>query len=312
MGDFDVFAVAGPTAVGKSQVALKIALEASAEVVSADAFQVYCYMDIGTAKVPINERIFPLHHMIDVCLPDEEYSVARYQREARACIEGILKRGKKAVVCGGTPLYLTALLFDIEIPPEKKIPGLRDELVKEAKKSPESVVARLKEIDPEALIYINPNNLRRVIRAIELFEQAGVRYSELYRRWTNRKPYYKKSLIIWLYREREEIYSAIEERVSKMFKSGLIEEAISLRRRFKFSSTAIQAIGYREVFDYLDGKISLEESIELIRQRTRNYAKRQMSWFRNDARFEPVDISGCTGEEAAEKILNRFFSKDLM
>jgi tRNA dimethylallyltransferase len=97
-----------------------------------------------------------------------------------------------------------------------------------------------------------------------------------------------------------------------MFKSGLIEEAISLRRRFKFSSTAIQAIGYREVCDYLDGKISLEESIELIRQRTRNYAKRQMSWFRNDARFEPVDISGCTGEEAAEKILNRFFSKDLM
>lgn len=307
VSDFDVFAIAGPTAVGKSEIALKIASKASAEVVSADAFQVYCYMDIGTAKLPLNERIAPLHHMIDVCLPDEEYSVARYQKEARACIEGILKRGKKVIVCGGTPLYLTALLFDIEIPPEKKIPGLREELLKEAKKSAKKILSKLEEIDPEALNYIDPKNLRRIIRAIELFEQAGIRYSELYKRWLKRKPYYEKSLIIWLHREREEIYKAIEERVMRMFEKGLVEEARSLRERFTLSNTAMQAIGYREVFGYLDGRISFNDCVELIKQRTRNYAKRQMSWFRNDKNFMPIDISGCTKEEAAEKILNRFF-----
>lgn len=307
MQDLDVIAIAGPTAVGKTNISIELALKINAEIVSADAFQVYCYMDIGTAKLPLKKRLNPLHHMIDVCLPEEEYSVVRYQKEARGCIENILKRDKKVIVCGGTPLYLVALLFNIEIPPEKKIPGLREELLKTASTNPKALIEKLKSIDPEALLYINPSNTRRIIRAIELYEQAGVKYSELYRRWKLRSPYYK-SRILWVYREREELYRLIEERVERMIINGFIDEVKFLVENFKLSKTALQAIGYKEIYEYLNGKITLDEAIETIKKKTRNYAKRQISWFRNDPGFIPVDISGYTTEEAVEKIMNRHLS----
>lgn len=305
MEEVSVIAVAGPTAAGKTEIALELASKLDAEIVSADAFQVYCYMDIGTAKLPVKKRLNPLHHMIDVCHPEEEYSVIRYQKEARSCIENIVKRGKKAIICGGTPLYLVALLFNIEIPPEKKVPGLREELLQTASTNPKALIEKLKSIDPEALLYINPSNLRRIIRAIELYEQAGVKYSELYRRWKSRSPYYR-SRILWVYREREELYKLIEERVEKMMINGFVDEVNFLRENFKLSKTALQAIGYKEIYDYLNGKISLDEAVELIKKKTRNYAKRQISWFRNDPGFVPVDISGYTTEEAVEKIMNRY------
>lgn len=301
----DILVIAGPTAVGKTEIALYIARMLDLEIISADAFQVYCYMDIGTAKIGLPERLDPVHHMIDICLPDSEFSVADYKKMAEECLHGILRRNRKALVVGGTPLYLTALLFDISIPPEKKKEGLRESLIQEYQRDPSLLVKKLGEIDPDALEIIDPRNHRRLIRAIEIYEQCGVRYSELYRRWKKRKPVYNAKML-WLFRERKEIYSAIEERVEKMMLSGLLDEVRFLSRHFNLSRTARQAIGYKELIDYLEGKVSLEEAVETIKKRTRNYAKRQISWFNNDSSFTPVDISGLDSFEAAEKILNRY------
>lgn len=301
----DVLVIAGPTATGKTETSIHIARQVDCEIISADAFQVYCYMDIGTAKPDLYRRIDPCHHMIDVCMPDRNFSVADYRRHAEKCLKGILERGRKALVVGGTPLYITALVFDIEIPEERKIPGLRESLIEQYRTRPESLVKKLGEIDPDALKIIDARNPRRLIRAIELFEQSGVRYSELYRRWKLRKPAYN-SLILWLYREREEIYKAIEKRVDRMIELGLVDEVRFLKENFNLSATARQAIGYREILSYLEGRISFEDAVQETKRRTRNYAKKQISWFKNDINFIPVDVSGLTSEEAAEKILNRY------
>ncbi len=303
----EIITIAGPTATGKSEIAIKIAKYlGNAEIISADAFQIYCYLNIGTAKLPFQRRLNPLHHMIDVCLPDKSFSVAAFQTMARKCLEGAISRGKKAVITGGTPLYLIALLFDIEIPQEKEIPGLRDSLLERASADYPGLLNHLSEIDPEALNLIHPANKRRVIRAIEIFEKTGIKYSELHRRWKNRKPAYN-GLNLWVYRERQELYEAIEERVDRMIEVGLVEEVKSLINRFNLSHTARQAIGYKEIIEYLEGKISLSEAVEKIKKRTRNYAKKQISWFKAENRFIPVDISGLSNDEAANKIINRFF-----
>jgi tRNA dimethylallyltransferase len=243
--------------------------------------------------------------MIDVRFPDQNFSVAEYKQEAGRCLKSVLGRKKTAIVCGGTPLYLTALLFDFEIPPENKKEGLREELFEIAERDISLLIERLKTIDPEALSLIDQRNVRKIVRAIELYEQAGVRYSELYKRWKEKKPL-KGTLLLWIYRERSEIYEAINQRVDKMIKLGFVEEVSWIRERFNLSQTARQAIGYQEIIAYLDGKISLEEAIDQIKKRTRNYAKRQISWFKNEKHFLPVDISGLSCKEAAEKIFNRY------
>lgn len=303
---FDIIAIAGPTASGKTDLSIAIAYALDSEVVSADAFQVYCYMDIGTAKIPVRNRLNPIHHMIDICMPDKDFSVAEYKTLAEKCLTGIFKRNKKAVVVGGTPLYITALLFDIEIPPEEKKDGLRESLLQEYRKDPTIIINKLKEVDPDALDIIDHRNGRRLIRALELYFQAGIRYSELYRRWQNRTPIYN-SLNLWLYCERKELYRRIDLRVESMIQNGFVDEVKFLIENFNLSRTASQAIGYKEIADYLRGKISLECAVETIKRRTRNYAKRQISWFRNDKNFTAIDISGLSIEEAAEKILNRYF-----
>jgi len=264
-------------------------------------------MNIGTAKLPLSKRLDPPHHMIDVRLPDQGFSVADYKREATMCLQSVLSRKELALVCGGTPLYLTALLFEFEIPPETKKEGLREELVEIARKDISLLIERLKAVDPEAINIIDHRNVRRVIRAIELYEQAGVRYSELYRRWKNKKTV-KDALLLWVFRERTEIYRAIDARVNKMISSGLIEEVKWLSENFNLSRTASQAIGYKEILTYLEGKMTLEDAVELIKKRTRNYAKRQISWFKNEKSFVPVDISGLSSKEAAEKIYNRYLT----
>lgn len=300
----NVLGITGPTGAGKTQVSLCLAQRLGAEIVSCDSMQVYCYMDIGTDKLPADRRTNPIHHMIDVAMPDEDYSVARYQREARACMDGIFARGRVAIVCGGTPLYLNALVCDINIPPQPDNSELRKKLLEEERKSPGYLIKRLKEIDPEALDLIEPENTRRLIRAVELYELSGVKYSELHRRWKNRKLIYD-ACILCLYREREEVYENINKRVEQMFERGLIEETKFLLENFNLSRTARQALGYKEVIDYLNGKQSLEETKEMVKKRTRNYAKRQISWFRNDPNVEMFDISGLEPEEACEKIINR-------
>ncbi|MCX7831775.1 MAG: tRNA (adenosine(37)-N6)-dimethylallyltransferase MiaA [Actinobacteria bacterium] len=302
---FDIIAIAGPTASGKTDLSIAIANALDAEVVSADAFQVYCYMDIGTAKIPVKNRLNPLHHMIDICMPDKDFSVAEYKTLAEKCLNGVFRRNKKAIVVGGTPLYMTALLFDIEIPEEVKKDGLRESLLQEYRKDPSSIIKKLNEIDPDALDIIDLRNGRRLIRAIEIYMQAGVRYSDLYRRWKNRKPVYN-SLNLWLYCEREELYRRIDLRVERMIQRGFVDEVKFLIENFNLGKTASQAIGYKEIADYLQGKISFENAVETIKRRTRNYAKRQISWFKNDNNFTAIDISGLSIEEAVEKILNRY------
>lgn len=261
-------------------------------------------MDIGTAKPDWSTRFSPIHHMIDITTPDTNFSVALYQEMARNCIKEIKERDKIPLVVGGTPMYVTALLCNIEIPPGTLDSDLRKRLVKLAKKDPEKLWEKLEQVDPDAIELIQENNLRRVIRAIEIYTLTGKKYSQLRKNWNNRELVYNTNIFA-LIREREEIYKRINRRVDLMVQKGLFEETEHLKEKWNLSKTALQALGYKEALSYIKGDISKDEAVELIKKRTRRFAKRQLSWFRNDKFVTLLDISGLTDKEAAEKILNR-------
>lgn len=299
--------IAGPTAVGKTGVSLELtaalaARGAPVEVVSADSMQVYVGMDVGTDKLPLPARLDPPHHMIDVCLPDENFSAARYREEARACLGGIAARGSTAIVVGGSTLYLTALLTDIEIPPGDLGSELRRELDERAKRDPEGLVRELRRVDPASFAsgLIDPANVRRVVRALEIYRATGLPYSELNRRWRERRPRYEMDAVL-LVRDRTELYARVERRVDEMVARGLVEETRALLAR-GIGTTASQALGYREAAAYLRGELAFDAMVEEIKKRTRRYAKRQMTWFRAEPWYRPIDVTGLDAAAAAARV----------
>ncbi len=280
-----VLAVVGCTASGKTATAVELALRLDGEIVSCDSMQIYREMDIGTAKPDAAERRGVAHHLMDFVDPCDPagYSCADYVRDARAAVTDILSRGKLPILCGGTGLYLDAFLRGGSFELTETDPAMREELMTMAtREGTEAVHALLRELDPEAAEATHPNNVKRVIRAIEICRTTGRTKSELDRASRTAESPYDATVIGLAYTDRAVLYDRIDRRVDAMLAAGLIEETRRLRAMGVFACcpTAAQAIGYKELFPYLDGMQSLDEAATVLKTATRRYAKRQLTWFR--------------------------------
>ncbi len=279
-----ILGVVGPTASGKTALAVELALRLDGEVVSCDSMQLYRGMDIGSAKPTDEEKRGVPHHMLDILDPGETFSCADYVAQASRIVDDIASRGKLPIVCGGTGLYFDSLLYQNEFGGAGADKELRAEL---EKLSSDELWRRLNEVDAEAAAAIHPNNRRRVARALELYLSTGIPKTEWDRRSRVRESRYEATIIGLDSRDREVLYRRIDARVGKMLDAGLVEEARAMRNS---GQTASQAIGYKELWDYLDGRETLEEAAARIRLATRHYAKRQLTWFRRNPAIRWVYI----------------------
>jgi tRNA dimethylallyltransferase len=277
--------ILGPTAVGKSKLAIELAQKLNGEIISADSMQVYFGMDIGTAKPSKEELEEVPHHLINIIPPDKNWSVSDFVSNAKDIIKDIVKRGKLPIVVGGTGLYLNALIEGYSFPVIEADKSIRERLEGEAKSfGSVHLYEKLKKADPDAASKIHFNDLKRIIRALEVFEITGKPMSQLASKDVENLPY--ETVIVGLDMERKKLYERIEERVDQMLKAGLIDEVKGLiGEGYDRKLTSMQAIGYKEVAEHLHGKYTNDELVNILKQNTRNFAKRQMTWFR---RFKNV------------------------
>lgn len=277
-----IIGVVGPTASGKTDYAIGLAKERGGEVVSCDSMQIYRHMDIGTAKPTSEERQEIPHHMIDIAEPEENFSVARFVKLARECIDDILERGKIPVLCGGTGLYFDSIINNLEFSEMETDEEYRQSLNALAEeKGCEFVHRMLREVDPRSADAIHPNNLKRVIRALEIYKVSGKPKSVLDREQRG-EPLYEGE-IFGLSRPRDVLYDRINRRVDIMMEQGLLEEVKTLLSMgISPKATSMQAIGYKELVWYLDGTLPLKEAVDKIKQESRRYAKRQITWFKRN------------------------------
>ncbi|MFC1524368.1 tRNA (adenosine(37)-N6)-dimethylallyltransferase MiaA [Thermodesulfobacteriota bacterium] len=279
----------GPTAIGKTELSLRLAERYSCEIISVDSMQVYRYMDIGTAKASPEERRRIEHHLIDIVNPDEEYNAACFVRDATRISQTIAEKDKKTLFVGGTGLYLKALfegLFDIETNDD----NLRDSLVNRLAEEGEQVLFdELHKNDPESAARIHPHDTYRILRALEIFYATGIPWSQHLQRQRKSSPF-AALLKIGLTCDREILYDRINRRVNQMAENGLLEEVQQLiSRGYHPDLKAMQSIGYRHMVQYIQGELSWEESIALMARDTRRYAKRQYTWFRRDSSIKWFD-----------------------
>lgn len=294
----------GPTAVGKTAVSIYLAKMLNADIISCDSMQVYKGMDIGTGKPAPPRQREVAHYMIDLLSPVRNFSVADFRKRALDCIKVIEKKGKRVFFVGGTALYMRALIDGLfPSPPADR--ALRNRFLREEKAIGRGYLYKqLYRIDRSSAKLLHPNDTRRIIRALEVYTDTGIPMSELKKRTKGLKSEYNIR-VFCLNRNRQELYSLIEARVDHMFKRGLLAECRRLKAK-KLSMTARQALGYREIFDHLNGRVSLKYAKELIKKNTRNLAKRQLSWFRNDERIEWIDIDRKKPEEIAGILCKKF------
>ena len=297
-----VVCIVGPTASGKSSLAERLAVTLGSAVVSVDAMQVYRGMDIGTAKTPVDERACELM-MVDVCDVGDDYSVRLFQRDARACVDALLAEGRTPVLCGGTGLYLDAVIDEMDFPAGQTGSAARERY--EAIARDEGALALhelLRGRDPKSAELIHPNNVRRVVRALEMLEE-GVSYAAKHEGLRARRPHYD-ALLFGITMDRERLYKRIDARVDAMVEAGLVDEVRALAEGgLAETLTAMQAIGYKEVVAYLDGALTLDEAIDEVKRRSRRYAKRQLSWLRRDGRVRWLDYDRLDEDEAARIVL---------
>lgn len=277
-----VLVILGPTAVGKSKVALEIADKLNGEIVSADSRQLYRYMDIGTAKPSREEQNKVFHHLIDILNPDERFSAADYAKQARVAIEEIFKRNKQPIVVGGSGLYIRALMEGFFEGPSADV-RIRKQLKQLATDYGKMHLHnKLKTIDPISAHRIHPNDTKKIIRALEVYQLTGMVLSQLQKKEDNVLSglmFVKTGLNL----ERKKLYQKINQRVDEMLHKGLLEEVEKLSQMgYTRQLNALNTVGYKEMFSYLQGEITLGEAIAKIKQNTRNYAKRQMTWFKKD------------------------------
>lgn len=284
--------LAGPTAVGKTELSLQLAQRLEAEIISADSMQVYKRMDIGTAKPSLEERKAVPHHLIDLVEPNQDFSVADYQKCFEQTVASIYAKGKLPLLTGGTGLYIRACIQGFNLEPGEPLPDLRKKLKEEAEQyGPDYIHQRLVKVDPVAAAKIHPNDVRRVIRALEVFQNTGVPISQLQQKKNSRFKY--NVIYLFLNRERDELYRRIELRVDRMISEGLVEEVHSLLESgFSPQLKSMQSLGYKQICSYLQQEISLEEAIASIKQETRHYAKRQLTWFRKEPIDYLINVSG--------------------
>ena len=285
----DVLCIVGPTAVGKTKMSIELAKQLNGEIISGDSMQIYRGMDIGTAKATMDERQGIPHHLIDEKNPDEPYSVAAFQQTVRAKMEEIKSRGKLPIIVGGTGLYIKSVLYDYEFAGESESKEIDE--AKYGHLSNEELHAKLAAVDEAGAKDIHPNNRKRVIRALEIYETSGVKKSEMIEKQEHKMIY--DACLIGLTDDRNVLYDRINKRVDVMYETGLVEEVKALfDQGIPAESQSIRAIGYKELYDYFKGFISLEESKELIKRNSRRYAKRQYTWFNNqmDVTWFKVDV----------------------
>lgn len=278
----------GPTAVGKTALSIQLARRIGGEIISADSMQVYRHMDIGTAKIRLEEMDGVPHHLIDILEPTEDFNVVRFQALARAAVEDIYSRGKIPIVAGGTGFYIQALLNDIDFTQIDENTQFREEMERLADEQGAEVLhERLRAVDPESAEAIHANNVKRVIRALEYYEQTGEKISahnEAERAKTS--PYHFFYYV--LNTDRTVLYERIEKRIDEMMEEGLVEEVRQLQAMgCRRDSVAMQGLGYKEILAYLNGEMSLETAVNILKRDTRHFAKRQLTWFRRerDVRF---------------------------
>lgn len=292
--------IVGPTAAGKSALALRLAQRCGGEIVSADSRQVYRYLDIGTAKPTPEERTLVPHHLIDVRFPDEYYSAGEYARDASARIAEVLGRGHLPIVVGGSGFYIRALTDGL-FGPNIRDPELRERLRQEARKDGLGPLwRRLCEVDPQAAERLHPNDAQRIIRALEVYECTGIPLSEHQRRHRPETPF--SWCFIGLRWARAELYARIDRRVDQMMTQGFEEEVRRLEQMgYGPELNSLQTVGYKEMFALLHGELQRDEAVALIKQHTRNYAKRQLTWFGRDARVQWIDMTTGTMADCEEK-----------
>ncbi len=300
--------ILGCTGCGKASLGRELGTRTGGEIVSIDSMKVYRRMDIGTAKPSPETRARLPHHLIDVAEPSEEFSVARYVELADAAIADIQNRARPVFVVGGTPMYVKALLEGLFEGPGAD-EALRDRLRAEAAKwGGEALHARLREVDPVAADRIHPNDLRRIVRALEVFELTGTPISSLQEQWDRQRRY--ECLIIGLRRDREDQSHRTNERVRRMIDAGLVEEVAALLAEPEpLSTTARQAVGYAEIIEHLQGGSSLADAVEMIKINTRQLAKSQRTWFKRFQGVSWVDLEPTdTAEDLADELTSRFGS----
>jgi tRNA dimethylallyltransferase len=304
----------GPTAVGKTALSIELAKAINGEIISADSMQVYRHMDIGTAKVTPEEMQGIPHHLIDILEPEEPFNVAEFKKRAQEAVEDILSRGKIPIVAGGTGFYIQALLYNVSFDEEEN-DGYRQELERIAMEpdGPTRLYQKLEQIDPDSLRTIHPNNVKRVIRALEYFHQTGEPISlHNERERAKTSPYHFAYFVLNM--DRQRLYERIELRIDKMLEEGLLEEVQSLRNRgLNREHISMQGLGYKEIYDYLQGSTSLEEAIYILKRDTRHFAKRQLTWFKREKEVIWLDKDTFANEnEIKEFMIHTLQKKEII
>ena len=277
-----VIVICGPTASGKTGLSIELAKKINGEIVSCDSMQIYKEMNIGTAKVTKEEMQGIKHYLIDFVSPEERYSVADYRKDSKKAIKKIIEKGKVPIVVGGTGLYIDSLIYEIDYQNIEFNPNYRKELEEKVKtEGLEKIYQEAKKIDPLAIQKISPNDEKRILRILEIYNATGKTKTEQEIESRKKVPEYEY-LVYALKWDREVLYERINKRVDKMLEQGLIEEVKTILENYKNFPTAMQALGYKEVVEYLEGKTSKEEMCDKIKMETRRYAKRQMTWFRKN------------------------------
>lgn len=283
-----VIVLLGPTGVGKTGVSLLLAKEFATEIISADSMQIYRHMDIGTAKPSVEEQRMVRHHMIDIVDPSDSFSVGKYLASVVPIIGRLHKENKIPIVVGGTGLYIKAMTRGLFSGPAADW-TLREKLWSMEERSERSLYRYLKDCDPSAAEKITPNDTRRIIRALEVCLKSDASMSEMQKALTKPLPY--EFVKIGLTRERKELYSLVDQRVDRMISAGLVKEVKNILAMGP-DKTALQAIGYKEIMMYLEGKTTLANAVSLIKKGSRRYAKRQFTWFRKEEEVRWVDLTG--------------------
>lgn len=281
-----VIVIAGPTASGKTALSIKLAKELNGEIISCDSMQIYKEMDIGTAKVTKEEAEGIKHYLIDIVSPNERYTVSNFKKDSKNAIKEILNKGKTPIIVGGTGLYVDSLIYEIEYQDMEFDINYRNELMEKAETNEglKELYEQAKTIDSKAMEKISSNDKKRIIRVLEIYKATGKTKTELEILSRKKEVEYNYKVFV-VNMDREKLYNRIDKRVDIMIENGLVAEVEKIYNKYNEFPTAMQGLGYKEVVEYLQGKINKEEMIEKIKKESRHYAKRQLTWFRKDKNF---------------------------
>ncbi len=305
--------ISGPTGIGKTKLSLELAKSLKGEIISADSMQIYKHMDIGTAKILKKDMEGVPHHLIDEIYPDEDFTVSNFKTKAKELISKINLRKKLPIVVGGTGLYINSLVYDLNFTKVSYDEKIRFKYEKIAcDKGLDYLHSLLVDVDPKSSKKINMNDKKRVIRALEIYDITGKTMSEYNKDFRKENKDYNLS-IICLNMDRSKLYDRINSRVDKMIEKGLIEEVNNLLEMgYNKNSVALQGIGYKEIIMYFDKKLTLEDSINLIKQKSRNYAKRQITWFRRDNRVKWISIDDFEDFDSLKDYTERYIIEKML